>query len=140
MDRLCDAAVSEMLHYFLIGIFGAMGAVSRSSALQWLNSSTYPLGTLLRQLAWLCITRYNDGRWAAQQLNTRTLANLIAAGFWVPHYILYILPLKISRLLEAQQWKLFLLHFILQAPCFASSSQRVDCTAAVYYSAEPEKE
>ena len=114
MDRLCDAAVSEMLHYFLIGIFGAMGAVSRAALSNWIKSSTYTLGTLCANLLGCALLGIMTGVGLHSSLIPEHWRIPIAAGFLGSLTTFSTFTLENLKLLEAQQWKLFLLHFILQ--------------------------
>lgn len=103
-----------MLHYALIAVFGALGAVSRAALSDWLNTSTYPLGTLCVNLLGCLLLGIITGVGLHSTLLPEQWRIPLATGFLGSLTTFSTFTLENLKLLEAQQWKLFLLHFLIQ--------------------------
>ena len=103
-----------MLHYALIAIFGALGALSRTLISQWLQSSPYPLGTFCVNLLGCLLLGILTGVGLHSTLIPEQWRIPLATGFLGSLTTFSTFTLENLKLLEAQQWKLFLIHFLLQ--------------------------
>ena len=103
-----------MLQYLLIGIFGALGAMSRAVVSESLNTSTFPLGTFSVNLLGCLFLGILTGVGMYSSLLPENWRTPIATGFLGSLTTFSTFTVENLKLLETQQWKLFVIHFFIQ--------------------------
>ena len=103
-----------MLQYLLIGIFGALGAMTRAVVSESLNTSTFPLGTFSVNLLGCLFLGILTGVGMYSSLLPENWRTPIATGFLGSLTTFSTFTVENLKLLETQQWKLFVIHFFIQ--------------------------
>ena len=103
-----------MLQYLLIGFLGALGAMTRAVVSESLNTTTFPLGTFSVNLLGCLFLGILTGVGMYSSLLPENWRAPIATGFLGSLTTFSTFTVENLKLIETQQWKLFVIHFFGQ--------------------------